>query len=257
MLYPNSDKKDLKIAKLYPTAVIYPDKNDYSYLRFVREPLELETDLCNCTYKYDKSRPESYTCADYIEGSDLEIVSPVMTVTGGYKFLQTFIGLLGRLITVKENTGIHINLGSRRGLKNFNLIKFVILLQYDEIVKHKFRDYNGQYFKVDILEFVEKNFLGFTDLLKPSDRIQSLFLDKLIQDGKFSSVNVQNYRKGYIEYRHLGGKNYTENTSLLLKTYLHILKCFEDSNTTKSDSELKYKKALKSLFKQISKFRNL
>lgn len=156
-------------------------------------------------------------------------------------------------ITTSSDTGLHINIGtfSEEEIKNIDLLKFLLILEGDRILKEFGREFNeysqsmGDTIGKSLQFALEGGDIRQYDQVK--DEISKMIRRKA---KKYDMVNLQKlYHGGIIEVRAFGNEDYEYHFDLVEKNIKRVLRALEiaqDGNAYRKEYLKKLSKHIKS-----------
>ncbi len=184
-------------------------------------------------------------------GHDAEIVSPPMPWHEGKDVLQSIANFAElHELTTNHTTGLHVNI-SVPGIKDIDLVKFVLFLG-DEFALEVFDRSNNDFAKsqssrivLAMAEFVKQNNLSAA-LNSPGFEELQRIAKAGLSTHKYNTVNIGKLLDGYLEIRIAGG-NYLDKMRDLMRFLDRIIIALDTAMDPQSDRQL-YMKKLVALF---------
>ena len=179
-------------------------------------------------------------------GVGLEIISPPTPATTAIAELKIVLKKLAALgATTNETTGIHVNISVPELVKNLDPLKLVLFMG-DEHILRKFNRITNAFSRAQtqqIISFIDAH----GDLPKSAYELEDMAREALKTSGKYSSVNLNNLSKGYLEFRALGGTDYHKKIDQIEETigrWLTVVELACDPEAQRKEYQKKLHKLL-------------
>lgn len=188
----------------------------------------------------------SCTAPGYVQG--WELISPVMPLDAAAIILGEMFDFFEYLgVITNKTTGLHINIDiGRKSTKKIDLVELVMLIDDKRIIDKYDRAYNS--FCTPFSARIERKLKSYTKQYTVKE-IKSRILDTVLERGKWSSINFMNLEKrGYIEFRMIGGLDYHKRLNLIFSDMIMFVNAMVAA---------RYNTKTKTVIKKINSMLNL
>jgi len=141
---------------------------------------------------------------DASEGG-IEIVSPPLEIEDFVDETEDMFYWINRIGETNSSTGFHVHMSVKNGKENFDPLKLLLFTEEEYIWKY-WSERKGSHYTQSILKkkptsYNEKDLKILIDVKK---------LDKNVQNSKYDGVNFVNIKDGHVEFRYMGGNDYSK-----------------------------------------------
>jgi len=156
----------------------------------------------------------------------MELISPVFDETGGIRVLNEVLGLMElNGCQTNDSTGLHVGIGSDQ-IRNIDTLKLVLLLNEHRWLSAFDRTRNAYCKNLHVA--LDRNIRR--GVVAGGKKIETLDdLRNCVVWNKYYSVNFTKLRRGYLEFRIIGGRDYHLKTGLINKAVRHFIDCVKSS----------------------------
>lgn len=180
----------------------------------------------------------------------VEIISPPIPLSKALEYLElTFKWMKDSKIETNMTTGFHINL-SMPGIENIDMVKLVLFMGESHVLKEFDRMSNS--FTNSQITSIKNSIIGARSLPKEASEMIAL-ANRSLSSNKYSSVNIEKIKDGYLEFRLVGNSDYHSDFKKIKNTILRFVSALEIASDPKAERGL-YLKKLSKIFSEVEDF---